>query len=245
MSSKVRINRYLAQAGFGSRRRCEELIRLGVVSVNGERVETLSVMVDPKRDSISVRGKPVEGFEKPIMLVLNKPAGVISAVTDSFKRKTVIDIARDNGYRERLFPVGRLDLDTTGILILTNEGEVANRLTHPRYKVDKTYLVTVEGSVTEKTITRISGGLRKGDFKTNPCHVQIVKRFKNRTELVVTLKEGKKRQVKKMFELFGHRVTRLHRSAIGGMTFEDLAVGDVRRLRPEERRQICTLIGLS
>lgn len=245
MSSKVRINRFLAQAGFGSRRRCEELIRQGVVSVNGEHVDTLSVTIDPERDSVSVYGEPIEDFEKPIMLVLNKPAGVISAVTDSFNRRTVIDIARDNGYRERLFPVGRLDLDTTGILILTNDGEVANRLMHPRYKVEKTYLVTVEGSVAEKTVTRISGGLGRGNFRTRPCRVQVVKRFENRTELVVTLKEGKKRQVKKMFELFGHRVVRLHRSAIGGMTFEDCALGDIRRLRPEERRQLRTLIGLS
>jgi 23S rRNA pseudouridine2605 synthase len=245
MNAKVRINRYLAQAGLGSRRKCEKLVRSGVVSVNGERVEELTFTVDPERDSVSVEGEPIDGLEKRIMLVLNKPAGVISAVTDSFNRRTVIDIARDNGYRERLFPVGRLDMDTTGILILTNDGEVANRLMHPRYKVEKTYLVTVEGSVSGKTVARISGGIEKGAFRTAPCRVQVVRRSDDRTDLAVTLKEGKKRQVKKMFELFGHRVIRLHRSAIGGMTFEDCAVGDIRGLRREERRQLRALIGLS
>ncbi|HUV37426.1 MAG TPA: pseudouridine synthase [Patescibacteria group bacterium] len=245
MSSKVRINRYLAQAGFGSRRKCEELIRRGAVSINGNQVETLSATVDPDRDVVSVHGEPVAGFEKPVILVLNKPAGVISAVTDSFNRKTVIEIAREKGYRERIFPVGRLDFDTTGILLLTNDGEMANRLTHPRYKIDKTYLVTVEGDVPERTAVCIAGGIRREDFTTQPCRVEIVKRAKNSTDLVVTLKEGKKRQVKKMFDLFGHRVVRLHRSAIGGMTFGDLAEGDVRPLRPGEERKLRTLLGLS
>jgi 23S rRNA pseudouridine2605 synthase len=245
MNSKVRINRFLAQAGFGSRRRCEELVRRGVVFVNGKRIETLSVTIDPESDSVSVNGKPVARFEAPIILVLNKPTGVISAVIDPFKRKTVIDIVRENGFRERIFPVGRLDLDTTGILILTNDGTVANRLMHPRYKVEKTYRVTVKGLVSPKTVSLLSGGIEEGDFVTQQCRVRIVKRFKDRTDLEVVLKEGKKRQIKKMFEHFGHAVIRLHRSAIGGMTFDDLSVGDVRPLHPDEKRKLRALIGLS
>ena len=245
MSSNLRINRYLARAGFGSRRKCEELIRRGAVSVNGERIETFSMTIDPDRDSVSVDGKPVEGFEKPILLVINKPAGVLSAVTDSFNRKTVIDIARDHGYGMRLFPVGRLDFDTTGILLLTNDGEMANRLTHPRFKVEKTYRAVVEGDISEQTIASIAGGLRRGDFATHPCRVRITKRGGNRTELVVTLREGKKRQVRRMFELFGHRVVRLHRSAIGNLPFEDLGEGEIRPLDPEEERTLRALIGLS
>lgn len=245
MNERIRINRFLAKAGFGSRRKCEELIRRGVVAVNGERIEKLSVTVDPEHDSVTVRGKPLAGFERRVTLVLNKPAGVISAVTDAFNRKTVIDIARESGYRERLFPVGRLDLDTTGILLLTNDGELANRLTHPRYKVDKTYLVTVAGCVADKTVERISRGITTGEVTTRPCRVTVVRRYGSRTDLVVTLKEGKKRQVKKMFAHFGHRVVTLHRSAIGPLTFDDCAVGELRRLRPEEHRRLRALIGLS
>lgn len=245
MNSKVRINRFLAQAGYGSRRRCEELVRRGVVFVNGKRVETLSVTIDPDTDSVSVNGKPVARFEAPIVLVLNKPAGVISAVIDPFKRKTVIDIAREKGYRERLFPVGRLDLDTTGILILTNDGTVANRLMHPRYKVEKTYRVTVEGRVSPETVSLLAGGIEEGDFVTQQCRVRIIRKFKDRTDLEVELKEGKKRQIKKMFEHFGHTVIKLHRSAIGDMTFDDLSVGDVRPLHSDEKRKLWALIGLS
>jgi pseudouridine synthase len=245
MNSRVRINRYLARSGFGSRRRCEDLIRRGVVFVNGRRVETLSFTVDPDRDTVSVDGKRVEGFERSAVLVLNKPAGVISSVTDSFNRKTVVDIAREKGYEERLFPVGRLDLDTTGILLLTNDGEVANRLTHPRYKVAKTYRVTVEGEISDATILRLAGGITHGDFVTRRCTIDVLKRSASRTELEVTLKEGKKRQVKKMFAIVGHDVVRLHRTAVGGMTFDDLAPGDIRPLYPDEERRLRSLIGLS
>jgi pseudouridine synthase len=245
MTTKVRINRYLARAGFGSRRRCEELVRRGSVSVNGTCIDSLSVTIDPERDTVAVDGKTIVEFEKTVILAMNKPPGVISSVTDPFKRKTVIDIAHEHGYTERLFPVGRLDFDTTGILLLTNDGEVANRLMHPRHGIEKTYRVVVEGKVSRGTVSRIAGGIKTADFTSQPCRVKIVKQSGRNTELEVTLKEGKKRQVKRMFEIVHHPVIELHRAAIGGITFKDIPAGCVRPLHRDEEKKLRELIDLS
>ena len=244
MSARVRINRFLSTAGLGSRRKCEELIRKGVVFVNGKRIEDLSVTIDPDKDSISVDGKQVKWTQKKIVLILNKPAGVISAVVDSFKRKTVIDLARENGYTERLFPVGRLDLDTSGVLVITNDGELAYRLTHPRFKIEKTYLVKVEGEITDEVVSRISSGIISGDFVTKPCKIKVLKRECGITELEVKLKEGRKRQIRRMFGLFAHKVVSLHRIALGDLEFKDLEIGEIRPMTPGEKRHLRHLSGL-
>ena len=244
MGDKIRINRFLAAAGLGSRRKCEELIRKGLVFVNGERVDKLTVLIDPESDSITVEGDPVRYEGKSLVLALNKPPGILSTVTDSFRRKTVIDLAREQGFTDRLFPVGRLDLDTTGIILLTNDGYLAYRLTHPRYKIEKTYDVVVEGRISSQTISRIAGGISEGDFITRQCEVVIVKKYSDRTRLHVVLREGRKRQIKRMFALFGHKVIELSRIALGDLRFEDLEPGAMRPLTREEERRLRELTGL-
>ena len=244
MGDKIRINRFLAAAGLGSRRKCEELIRKGLVFVNGESVDKLAVLIDPESDSITVDGVPVRYEGKSFVLVLNKPPGVLSTVTDSFRRKTVIDLAREQGFTDRLFPVGRLDLDTTGIILLTNDGYLAYRLTHPRYKIEKTYDVVVEGRISARAVSRIAGGIGEGDFVTRPCEVAILKKYDDRTLLRVVLREGRKRQIKRMFALCGHKVIELRRIALGDLRFEDLETGAVRPLTKNEERRLRELTGL-
>jgi pseudouridine synthase len=244
MSEQVRINRFLASAGLGARRKCEDLIRSGVVSVNGERVETLDLKIDPDKDQVFVNGKEVHWNQKRLVLVLNKPTGVLSTASDSFNRKTVIQLAMEKGYTERLFPVGRLDLDTSGILIITNDGDLAYRLTHPRFKIAKTYRVTVEGRVSGETVRKLESGIREGGFATQPCSVTILDQQKDVTELEVILKEGRKRQIRRMFSHFGHTVLKLHRRALGDLDFENLKVGEIRPVTEQEENRLRELTGL-
>lgn len=244
MRSVLRINRFLAAAGLGSRRKCEELIRKGVVFVNDRRVETLTLTIDPEKDSVTVLGKPVAMRTATVVLVLNKPVGVLSTVSDSFDRKTVIDIACEKGYEDRLFPVGRLDLDTSGLLILTNDGDLAYRLTHPRFKIEKTYRVTVEGNISDEAVSRIASGIKTDDFVTQPCEVKVTMRKGSKSELTVTLREGMKRQVRRMFALFGHKVIALHRTTLGDLEFKDLKLGEIRPLTKREERRLRELTGL-
>ena len=244
MSAKVRINRWLASAGIGSRRKCDELIRAGLVSVNGETLTQLGTLVDPDLDSIAVEGCVIARADAPVVLVLSKPAGVLSTVADSFNRRTVIDLAREHGFRERLFPVGRLDLDTSGILLLTNDGDLAYRLTHPRFKIEKTYRLVVDGNVADDTIVAIESGVELDGYRTKPCGVEIVKRGKAATTLEVRLTEGRKRQIRRMFELFDHRTIELARTALGDLCFGDLLPGAMRLLSEHEERRLRELAGL-
>jgi 23S rRNA pseudouridine2605 synthase len=245
MSEKVRINRYLASAGLGSRRKCEELIRRGIVSVNGRVLTELATFVDPAADSITVDGCAVARGAATRVLILNKPVGVLSTVSDSFKRKTVIDIAREHGIAERLFPVGRLDLDTSGILILTNDGDLAYRLTHPRFKIEKTYRVTIEGALSDETASTISKGVELGGYMTKPCVVSILNRSADVTTVLVRLMEGRKRQIRRMFASFGHGTVTLVRTALGDLTFDDVAPGRMRALSEREERRLRELAGLA
>jgi len=243
MSAKVRINRWLASAGVGSRRKCDELIRAGLVSINGETLSRLGALVDPNLDSIEVEGRPIGRADAPLVLVLNKPAGVLSTVTDSFKRKTVLDLARKHGFRERLYPVGRLDLDSTGILLLTNDGDLAYRLTHPRFEIEKTYRLVVEGNVADGTIAAIESGVELDGHRTKPCTVAIVGRGAGTTTVDVVLTEGRKRQIRRMFALFDHRTIELSRTAFGDLRFADLLPGAMRALSEREERRLRSLRG--
>lgn len=244
MSAKIRINRFLAAAGFGSRRKCEELIRTGSVSINGSTLAKLAAIVDPEVDSIAVDGREVAGAVRRRVLVLNKPVGVMSTVLDTHGRPTVLDIAREHGYSERLFPVGRLDLNTSGLLILTNDGDLSYRLTHPRFKIEKTYRATVEGTVREDTVAALAAGVDLDRYRTKPCRVAIVGRKTGGTVVEVRLTEGRKRQIRRMFALFGHPVIDLERIALGDLTFDDVAVGRMRELSAAEERRLRELAGL-
>ena len=244
MESRIRINRFLASAGIGSRRKCEELIREGRIQVNGETVTLLASFIDTGTDQVTVDGKVVGGTEGSTVLVLDKPDGVLSTVSDDRGRKTVVDIARDAGYKERLFPVGRLDMDTTGFIIMTNDGDLAYRMTHPRYKVDKRYTVAVEGRVSEETLESMAEGIDLGDYVTMPCAIRIVETAGGRTTLEITLREGRKRQIKRMFAAKGHPVLELRRTAIGGLEFGDLGPGGIRPLSAYEETTLRELTGL-
>jgi len=231
---KVRLQRLLAEAGLGSRRNCESLIRAGRVSVDG-RVAALGESVDPAEQAVLVDGLPVAAEAKEYWL-LNKPAGVLSAAVDTRGRRTVTDCVPARG---RVFPVGRLDLNSTGLIVLTNDGELAARLLHPRYHVEKEYVVTVRGTVAEAAVGRLRRGLILDDGQTAPARVEVLNRDRSSgrseiTTLRIIIHEGRKRQVRRMMEAVGHRVLRLHRTRFDGLTDAGLPLGQARPLFPSE-----------
>jgi 23S rRNA pseudouridine2605 synthase len=230
----VRLQKYLAEAGLGSRRRCEELIRAGRVTVDRLPAQ-VGVTVDPETQTVALDGRPIERESKEYWL-FNKPAGVLSAVSDPRGRRTVTDCIPAEA---RVFPVGRLDLNSTGLLLITNDGELAARLLHPRYHVEKEYLVTVRGTVPEATLAWLRNGVELEDGLTAPAQIEVVGSDRSSggglsTKLLVTIHEGRKRQVRRMFEAVGHRVTTLHRSRFDSLTDSGLALGQARRLSTDE-----------
>lgn len=229
-----RLQKILAQAGFGSRRACEQLILQGRVRVNGQVVTQLGVKADPRADLIEVDGKRVLPPGEHTYILLHKPAGVVTTRRDVHAARTVMDCLQ--GVTANLFPVGRLDADTTGALLLTDDGELAYRLTHPRYGVPKTYLAEVRGEVGETALRRLREGVPLEDGMTAPAQVERVRYLPDRqtTLLRLTLHEGRKRQVKRMCQAVGHPVVRLHRERFGPLTLRQLPVGAWRYLTPEE-----------
>jgi 23S rRNA pseudouridine2605 synthase len=239
---KVRLQKLLAEAGFGSRRGCEELIRAGRVSLGGHTA-TLGESADPHVDSVAVDGQPIAAQAKEYWL-LNKPAGVLSAVVDARGRETVTDYIPT---RARVYPVGRLDLNSTGLLLLTNDGDLAVGLLHPRYHVEKEYIVTVRGEVPEHAIERVRSGVVLEEGTTSPARVARLHGPSQQngftTLLQVVIHEGRKRQVKRMLEAVGHRVTALHRARFATLTDAGLACGQARRLTPKEVAEVRSLAG--
>jgi 23S rRNA pseudouridine2605 synthase len=224
----MRLNAYLARAGIASRRGAEELIRAGRVRVNGE-VAGLATFVEP-RDAVEVDGNPIEP-EPLTYVLLHKPAGVVTTARDPQGRPTVVGLV---GHERRVVPVGRLDADTTGALLLTNDGPLAHRLMHPRYEVDKVYEAEVEGEPSDEALMQLTDGIELDDGRTAPARVRRL-----RPSLVeLTIHEGRKHQVKLMLEAVGHRVRRLHRKAYAGLTLDGLAPGEWRELTREEVAQL-------
>jgi 23S rRNA pseudouridine2605 synthase len=220
----VRLNAYLARAGVASRRKADDLIKAGRVTVNGEPGQ-LNTFVQ-QRDVVEVDGTRVEK-QQLTYLLLNKPRDTVTTASDPQGRKTVVELAP----REtRVVPVGRLDVDTTGALLLTNDGELAHRLAHPRYGVEKTYVVEVEGEPSDGTLQQLRSGVELDDGPTAPAKVRRL--TKNILEL--TIHEGRNRQVKRMLEAVGHPVTRLHRSEYAGLNVEGLDPGRWRELTSDE-----------
>jgi len=241
----MRINRFLASAGFGSRRKCEDLVRAGSVSINGMVNVNLAATVDGESDVVTVDGTRAVPRGNTRIFVLNKPAGVLCTVSDEKKRKTVLDVAAEKGYGRRLFPVGRLDMYTSGIILLTDDGDLTYRLTHPRYKIDKVYIVKVAGEVSDSEIARIASGIDLDGEKTGPCAIAVLKRNKSETIAEVVLREGRNRQIRRSFMEIGHKVRRLHRKALGELEFKDLAEGDMRPLSALEEKILRRQTGLS
>jgi 23S rRNA pseudouridine2605 synthase len=228
----VRINRFLAQANLGSRRQVEELILNGKVLVNGKICKELSTQIDPAGDSVVCNGKVVRSDQELMYIMLNKPLDYIVTRSDEYGRKTVFDLLPD--FARSLNPVGRLDKDSEGLLILTNDGSLANQITHPRYKLEKVYKVEVQGNLTKEAIDRLRQGVEIEGVKTQSARVFTKSHIGDRYVLRITLREGKKRQIRYMIEAIGCKVLHLKRLQIGDISLEKLPVGMWRFLRPNE-----------
>jgi 23S rRNA pseudouridine2605 synthase len=220
----VRLNAYLARAGVASRRRADELIKAGRVTVKGEPGQ-LNTFVQA-RDRVELDGRPVE-LQPLAYVLLHKPAATVTTARDPQGRRTVVDLVDHEG---RVVPVGRLDADTTGVLLLTNDGELAHRLAHPRYEVEKVYEAEVEGEPTDEELEHLRAGVQLDDGPTAPARVRRV----GPTTVELAIHEGRKHQVKRMLEAIGHPVTRLHRSVYAGLSLEGLEPGAWRELEPSE-----------
>ena len=239
-SDGVRLQKALAQAGVASRRASEELIAAGRVEVNGKVVTEQGIRVDPERDTIRVDGSRIPPPRRHLYLVLNKPRGVVSTMDDPDGRPTLEQYVPR---RQRLFHVGRLDTDTEGLLILTNDGDFANKLAHPSHEVPKTYLVEVEGLLDNKTLRRLEKGLTLEDGPIKPDKVKLVTRAESRSMVQITLHSGRNRIVRRMFDSVGHPVRRLSRISIGPVRLGQLAVGETRELTREELGALLDVVG--
>jgi 23S rRNA pseudouridine2605 synthase len=230
----IRLNKYLALSGVGSRRKNDELILSGVVKVNGKVVRELGTKIEPGRDNVTVNGKSVVQSGKQLYILFNKPKDCITTLSDERGRTTIMNYVR---VRERVYPVGRLDRDTTGVLLLTNDGDLAHVLTHPSTGIEKLYRVRVDTSLTENDMRQLAKGVRLSDGIARSPHASILQGTR-KTEAVVTVTEGRNHLVKRMFEAMGYKVKRLDRIVFAGLTVEGLARGKWRFLT---RREVLAL----
>ncbi|PEZ05771.1 pseudouridine synthase [Bacillus sp. AFS018417] len=234
-----RLQKVIAQAGIASRRKAEELIQQGKVKVNGKVVTELGTKVSAQ-DKVEVNNIPLEK-ETPAYFLLYKPTGVISSVTDDKGRKVVTDFFPE--IPQRLFPIGRLDYDTSGLILMTNDGDFANILMHPKYKVEKTYVAKVKGQLTGEKIRMLEKGVMLEEGKTAPAHVKILSWDKRKEVAIVqlTIHEGRNRQVRRMFEAVGCKVMKLKRERYAFLELGNLRPGDARELSPHEVKQLRAL----
>jgi 23S rRNA pseudouridine2605 synthase len=235
----LRINKYISSHGITSRRKADELIKQGRVTVNGKTVTDLSFKIDPDNDAVSVDGEAVKKDVKKVYIMLNKPAGVITSVSDEKRRKTVIDLIN---IKEKIFPVGRLDYNTRGLLLITNDGELAAKLMHPRSEINKTYIVKLSKPLEINHREKLSGGIRLEGRKTSPAKITFPK--KNDYSVVsITIHEGRNKQVRKMFEKYGYFVRDLDRVEYAGLKLDKLKEGQWRTLTEKEVNKLNSLEG--
>jgi len=221
---EIRLNKFIASSGCCSRRKADELIKEGKVKVNGKTVTELGLKIDPEKDKVEIDGKIIKPQEKKIYIKLYKPREVLTQLgKDKFGRKTLTDLFKEIGIKENVFPVGRLDYDSEGLLILTNDGEFANLVMHPKNKIKKTYLVEVKGRINLEKFNKMKKGkhLEDGTF-LKPDDLKIIKKKKNSTVLEITIHSGQKRIIRRYMKEFGHPVTRLTRTRIGNINLGDL-----------------------
>ena len=232
-----RLQKYLANCGVASRRKCEEYILQGKVKVNGKITTELGTKVNPEKDVIEFENKLVKQTQKNIYILLNKPIGYVTTSDDQFGRDTVLDLVK---VKERIVPVGRLDMYTSGALILTNDGDFVYKVTHPKHEIEKTYTVTIKGIIQSSEVEQLRKGVQIEDYITKPAKVKIFKidSEKNISRLEITIHEGKNRQVRKMCEAVGRKVLALHRSKIGNIVVKDLELGKWRYLSSREVEQL-------
>lgn len=235
---EIRVQKFLAECGIASRRKCEEFITEGRVKVNGVTVE-LGAKVNPEKDKVEFDDKEVRATKKEYTyILLNKPIGVVTTAEDQFERETVLDLVK---VKTRVVPVGRLDMYTSGALILTDDGDFIYKVTHPKHEINKTYTVTLIGTVTDEDIEKLKSGVEiEGGYLTKPAKARIMKidEQKNISRVEITIHEGKNRQVRKMCEAIGKKVVALHRAKIGNLGVKDLKLGTWRYMTKKEVEQI-------
>ncbi|MDA3732494.1 pseudouridine synthase [Niameybacter massiliensis] len=234
----MRLQKYLAQCGVGSRRKCEQYIAEGKVKVNGQVVTEQGVQVE-EGDEVLFENQPVQEEEQLVYYLLNKPTGYITSVADEKDRPTVLDLVKNIPYR--IFPVGRLDYNTTGLLILTNDGELTYALTHPKHHVDKTYVVKVKGDIRPSTLQKLQQGVVIDGYLTAPAKTKVIRQNGATTTFSLTIHEGRNRQVRKMCAAVGYDVLRLTRVSMGSLELGDLESGSY---RPLTRQEVNYLKGL-
>ena len=230
---EVRLQKFLANNGVCSRRKAEEYIQQGLVKVNGETVTELGRKINPEKDEVIFKGKKVGKVDKKVYILLNKPIGYVTTTTDQFGRDTVLDLVK---VKEKVLPVGRLDMYTSGALILTNDGEFIYKVTHPKYEIEKTYNVTVKGIITKDEIKKLEEGVEIEDYTSGNAKVKILKTDteKDISRIEITIHEGKNREVRKMCNAIGRKVLALHRSKIEGIDVKNLKLGEWRYLTSKE-----------
>lgn len=231
---KMRLQKYLANCGIASRRKCEELILTGKVEVNGKVLTELGTKIDIDTDEIKYNGKIIKNEEEKVYILLNKPIGYVTTAKEQFGRDMVLDLVKIN---KRIVPVGRLDMYTSGALILTNDGDFVNKLTHPKNEINKTYNVTINGKITKEEVEILKNGVEiDNNYITKPAQVKILKidEEKNISRIQIIIHEGKNRQIRKMCASIGKKVLALHRSKIGNIDVKNLKIGEWRYLSKKE-----------
>ncbi len=228
----MRLQKYIAYAGVTSRRKAEELIRTGRVKVNDVVIREMGVLIDPESDIVSVDNRVIYIEEKKVYIMLHKPEKYVTTVSDQFHRPTVMDLIK--GIPERIYPIGRLDYDTSGLLIMTNDGDLAFHLTHPKHEIVKTYIAKIHGNPTEYKLKRFETGIDIGGYITAPASIQILKKYVQNCLVEVKIHEGKNRQIRKMFDKIDYPVIKLKRIAIGDVFLKDLQKGKWRYLTNKE-----------
>ncbi|MCK4851479.1 MAG: rRNA pseudouridine synthase [Candidatus Omnitrophica bacterium] len=229
---KKRLQTILSHAGVSSRRHAAEFIEDGRIKVDGRTVTEKGLKLDPEKHEILVDDRPIRAGEKRYYFLLNKPRGVISTVKDTHGRRKVTDFFKD--LEARVYPIGRLDKDTTGIILVTNDGELTHRLSHPRFEIEKEYIVTINGDISPDEITRLERGVEIDERRTSPCIVKVVEKSAKNAVLSVKIHEGRKRQVRRMFRAVGRRVIAIDRVKYAGLTLDGLKRGRFRQLSEEE-----------
>lgn len=237
----MRLNRFMASSGVSSRRKADEMITLGKVRINGKVVTELGVQIRPYQDKITVDGMPISLKEKHLYILLNKPKDYITTVSDEKDRKTVMDLVDTH---ERVYPVGRLDRNTTGVLLMTNDGDLTERLTHPRYEIPRVYHANLDKPLTRGDAEKIAGGgvdIGRGNITSK---VELDMSVRDGRDVLVTLREGKYHEVRRLFEVHGYEVEKLDRVAFAGITHKGMKRGESRVLNPKEVRALKRLAGL-
>lgn len=236
---EIRLQKYMADRGIASRRKCEEYIIQGKVQVNGKTITQLGVKINPQTDTILFDNKTISNKKKEmIYILLNKPIGYVTTAKDQFQRDTVLDLLK--GINERLVPVGRLDMYTSGALILTNDGDFVYQVTHPKHEIEKTYVATIKGEIQPSEVEQLQQGVQIENYITKPAKVKILKIIpeKGVSRIEIAIHEGRNRQVRKMCEAIGKRVMALHRSKIGNVNVKDLKIGQWRYMKASEIKSI-------